>query len=176
MRIFSAFFILLGIITLIFASYLYIQRINPYKLSFNNAPQVEYKTTSAIPIRVMINDLSIDVPVKMAKKEGNKWQSFSDAISFLSSSPIPGDEGNSILYGHNWKNLLGDLKKARVGQEIKIIFSNGSEKSFVTGFIQEVSPDQTSILDKSMDSRITLYTCSGFLDSKRFVVVATLQS
>ena len=41
-------------------------------------------------------------------------------------------------------------------------------------YTQVVTPDQTHILAPSDDRRVTLYTCTGFLDRKRFVVTATL--
>lgn len=150
------------------------QRINPYRLAFVSAPQIQNSASLNTPTRIVIEDLKIDAPIRSAQKDGKKWQTFTDAVSYLSTSPAPGEEGNSILYGHNWKNLLWDLKKAKVGQKITVKYIDGSEKSFITKYIQEVKPDQTSILDKSSDKRITLYTCSGFLDTKRFVVVATL--
>lgn len=175
MRTFASFLILFGIITLIFVSYLIFQRVNPYRLSFAYLSQNQNNSQLANPpLELIINDLNINLPIKSVQLDGKKWPVSQDAVSYLTSSPVPGQEGNSILYGHNWKNLLGNLKKAKVGQKITVKFTNGSEKVFITNYIQEVTPDQTGILDKSSDTRITLYTCSGFLDSKRFVVVATL--
>lgn len=173
---FSFPLILLGIVLLTYSGFLIYQRVNPWRLSFDsyNAQRIEKPYTSNNPTEVIIEDLKIQLPIRQAKKEGKKWQAFSDAVSYLNSSPIPGEQGNSILYGHNWRNLLGNLTGAKVGQDIKIRSSDGSEKIFKIKYIQEVTPDQTAILDLSSDTRITLYTCSGFLDSKRFVVVATL--
>lgn len=174
MKIISSFLILFGILLLILSTNLTIQKFNPYRLAFNEAPNVEITNSSKNPVKVTIKDLNIDLPVKKAKIDSKKWQTYTDALSYLSSSPAPGDEGNSIIYGHNWKNLLGNLKKANIGQKITVEFSDGTKKDFETKYITEVKPSQVSILEKSNDKRITLYTCSGFLDSKRFVVVATL--
>ena len=60
----------------------------------------------------------------------------------------------------------------KVGDEIKIVYDGGAEKSFEVFFTQVVGPNQSSILNPTEDRRITLYTCSGFLDQARFVVVA----
>ena len=37
---------------------------------------------------------------------------------------------------------------------------------------KEVKPNAVEILESADDSRLTIYTCSGFLDTARFVVVA----
>jgi LPXTG-site transpeptidase (sortase) family protein len=80
------------------------------------------------------------------------------------------------LYGHNWSALLGSLPKIKPGDKIKIILSNGQEKNFVVKYTSIVAPSDTKILSDSADSRITLYTCAGFLDSKRFVATALLKN
>ncbi|MGB2731849.1 MAG: sortase, partial [Microgenomates group bacterium] len=53
---------------------------------------------------------------------------------------------------------------------------NGMKRTFIVQVTANVSPDQTNVLKQSHDKRLTLYTCSGFLDTQRFVVVATLEN
>ena len=93
-------------------------------------------------------------------------------MSYLATSPLPGHKGNSILYGHNWKSLLLDLPKVKPGQSVFITNHNGTKQRFIVEYTAVVDPSQTYIIDATNDTRITLYTCTGFLDSKRFVVVA----
>jgi sortase (surface protein transpeptidase) len=50
--------------------------------------------------------------------------------------------------------------------------NDGVKKEFKVEYTATVDPSQTYIIDNTKDTRITLYTCTGFLDSKRFVVVA----
>ena len=52
--------------------------------------------------------------------------------------------------------------------------SNGEERNFLVEYTSVVDPNQTYILSQTKDKGITLYTCTGFLDTKRFVVTATL--
>jgi LPXTG-site transpeptidase (sortase) family protein len=79
---------------------------------------------------------------------------------------------NSILFGHNWPNLLGSLNKVKKGDLITLEALNTKSSFEVTG-IFEVTPDQTHVLlsGSSTSEKLTLITCSGFLDSKRLVVV-----
>ncbi len=149
------------------------QRYNPQRLSF--ASYRNYSTSQAAPnppVRIKINDLRIDLPVIASKIKNNQWETTAKGISWLSTSPIPGTTGNSILYGHNWSSLLGNLVNAKTGQLITVYYQDGSQKSFEVDALAAVNPNDIHILDPSQDERITLYTCTGLMDSKRFVVVA----
>lgn len=177
MKIFSNLLLLTGGILLTLASFLIYQRYNPNNISFNIS-SVEtgefspYKIVS--PSEITIESQKIHLAILPTELDNGKWKTTSNAVSYLDSSPVPGEKGNSILYGHNWSNLLGNLPKVKVGDKITIKYSNGSEKSFSVMNTQVVKPNQTEVLDQTQDKRITLYTCTGFLDSKRFVVTAIL--
>jgi len=155
------------------------QRRNPDRLRFdidNIKIERAEENIDKKPVLLRIKDLGIELPIYEAEiKDNNKWPTTTEGISYLVSSPIPGEIGNSILYGHNWANLLGNLTKAKPGQIVEIIFSDWSRKIFTIANTQVVSPSQTEILKNSDDTKLTLYTCTGFLDSKRFVVTAKLK-
>lgn len=171
------FFTGLGISLLIFGSFLIYQRNNPNRIAFAKVEierPVEQKEISN-PSVVSIPTLDISLPLIPSEIKDNKWEVSSGGVSYLKSSVIPGQVGNSIMYGHNWTNLLGNLVKIKTGEDIDIYYEDGSKKIFEVILVQEVKPDDISILKNTNDSRITLYTCSGFLDSKRFVVVAVLK-
>lgn len=172
------FFTGLGISLIIFGSFLVYQRNNPNRIAFAKSETVEQFSESkelSTPNRIVINELNIDLPVVPSKITNGKWEVTDKGVSFLETSVIPGQVGNSVLYGHNWTNILGGLINIKTGETIELFFENGTKKDFVVTLIQEVKPNDISILDNTTDTRITLYTCSGFLDSKRFVVVALLK-
>lgn len=175
-RFFSYIFILIGISALSLTGYMVWQRNSPTRLAFNiqSYPKSETIVVKRQPRRVVLKKVGIDLPVIPASLTNGKWDATLDGVSYLQTSVIPGEEGNSILYGHNWRNLLGNLTNARPGQEILIEYDDKSKAVFTIEYTAEVSPNETHILNPSEDKRITLYTCSGFLDSKRFVVVALL--
>ncbi|KKR30448.1 hypothetical protein A2715_04540 [Candidatus Woesebacteria bacterium RIFCSPHIGHO2_01_FULL_39_32] len=166
--------VILGIISLGLSLFFYWQRVTPRRLSFNidNLGESEVVGESSKPTALLISDLGISLPIFPAKIQNGKWEATSKGVSYLSTSSIPGELGNSVIYGHNWKSLLGNLTKAKPGQEIMIYYSNGTKKTFKITHTQVVTPNQTKILDRTDDRRITLYTCTGFLDTKRFVVTA----
>lgn len=166
-----------GIICFISAAFLFWQRYNPQRLAFavNDYPgkTTVYDLTSS-PVEIIIPAINLDLSIFPAKLQKGKWEATTKGVSWLSSSPIPGTEGNSILYGHNWPNLLGNIPKLKPGQVIKIKFIDGSTKNFVIDSTVSVSPKEVSILAPSQTSQITLYTCTGFLDNQRFIIKAKL--
>ena len=174
-KIIGKILIFLGLVCLLFAAYFLFQRVNPNRLRFEGyTPSYEAGTDTPAgnPEYLIIKELGINLKIVPANVVNDRWETTYDGVSFLSSSPIPGNSGNSILYGHNWNSLLGNLKNATPGQIIEVIDDAGKVSRFEVNYVQVVGPDEKSILDQTNDSRITLYTCTGFLDSKRLVVTA----
>jgi LPXTG-site transpeptidase (sortase) family protein len=152
-------------------------RTAPTRLNFDSYAQQQTASVAqkAFPQRMIIGDLSVDLPLYPSSVVNNTWETTTKGASYLRSSPLPGEKGNSIIYGHNWLNLLGPLVAIKPGETIEIAFSDNSRKRFVVDYTSVVNPNESSILAPSQDNRITVYTCTGFLDSKRFVAVATLK-
>ena len=146
-------------------------------ITYKPSPGVEYKDEKeTVPVRVSIGRLKLDLPIMPAGIVDGKWEENDSGVSYWSQSPVPGEVGNSVLYAHNWPNLFGSLKKLKVGDEIKVTLSNGEEKIFIVKETYSVTSDQSHILNQTVDTRLTLYTCDGFLDLERFVVIASNSS
>lgn len=178
MKLLSLFFILQSLSLLTVGLYqLYLIEV-PRPLAFidyHSAKTAESKQ-SQLPIHITIADLGISIPVEQATVVENKWPTTDKGASYLTSSPLPGKEGNSVIYAHNWRSLFGNLVQAKVGQEVVIMYPNNTKKTFVIAYTSVVSPNESTILAPSNDKRVTLYTCTGLLDSQRFVAVALLKS
>lgn len=162
----------MGMALLIMASYLMYLRYSPKKLAFAEAPQMANQTTDVRPTRMIIESANISVQIEEATIKNNRWPTSHSGVSYLSTSAVPGQKGNSVFYGHNWSGILGDLPKVVPGNIIRIDMSDGSVRQFIVEYTDTVEPSLTAIINQTSDSRITIYTCTGFLDSKRFVVVA----
>lgn len=170
--------IIVGIFLLSLSSFRIWQRINPWNLKFNfqQIPEESIQMkASNYPVTLQIPQIGVDVPVIPAKISARSWEYTDNGVSFLATSPVPGEIGNSILYGHNWNNILGRLPRLKPGGEITVTLRDGSQKKFTVKYTTVVTPDQTHILAMTSDRRITIYTCTGFLDTKRFVVTAMLK-
>jgi len=124
-----------------------------------------------IPAHIFIKwyiDVDIDQEVYV---EGN-WTISETKASYLANSARPGESGNLILYGHNKRSIMGNLRALKGYETITLTLSDGSSRNYQIISRQEVSPTDTKLLEPTDFEVLTLYTCSGFMDSKRFVVRA----
>lgn len=145
-------------------------------LSFSQPPElIEEVKEELFPSQILIPSLKIDFPVFPAEATGSEWEISEEGVSYLLKSGVPGRSGNTIIYGHNKRNLFGPLLWIEKGREVEI--KNKKGESFVYEVVETkiVSPESIEVLAPTEDSTLTLYTCTGFLDSKRFVVVAKLR-
>ncbi|HLE48783.1 MAG TPA: sortase [Patescibacteria group bacterium] len=181
-KAFANLLILLGLIGFGAFGYLIWERNSSVRLQFNQAPEVQNSSLISgnvpadfsNPTILRIPSIDSSLPIIPSKIVNNRWESTKKGVSYLETSPVPGEIGNSIIYGHNFPNLLKSLTKVKPDDEIYVDFASGATRKFVVHFTQEVGPYQSSILNPTEDRRITLYTCSGFFDTKRFVVTAIL--
>lgn len=176
MKLLIKLLIIIGIVCYILGIFLIWERNNPNRLAFKNY-KGNYKNNAVInpPTRIIIWDLGIDIPIYPARATKDQWETTTLGASYLVSSPIPGEIGNSIIYGHDWTSLFGPLLNAIPGQRVEIEFKDKTQKKFIIEKISVVSSKESSILSATKDRRITLYTCTGFLDSQRMVVSAILE-
>lgn len=172
-NIFSKLLLILGLSFLIFAIYLFYLRYSSHPLAFEAKPQnARNAKTKDIPINILIPSISADLPVIPATINAKTWGTTTKGVNYLTSSPLPGEKGNSVMYGHNWTSILKNLPKIKPGQKIIVSMQDGKKKEFKVEYTATVTPDQKSTIENTNDTRLTIYTCTGFLDSKRFVVVA----
>uniref|UniRef100_A0A7C4XTH6 Sortase n=1 Tax=candidate division WWE3 bacterium TaxID=2053526 RepID=A0A7C4XTH6_UNCKA len=139
----------------------------------NQTNTLDEGQSNLLPVTIEIPNLQIQLPVNYSTIEKGEWVFEGEGAFYLTQSPIPGERGNSIIFGHNFPNAFGKLKSAKKGDLIDITLKNGTKRSFKVEYTQNISPDQTYVLDQTDDTRISIYTCSGFMDLKRLLVVAT---
>lgn len=177
MKLLAKLFIGIGLICYALGIYYIWLQNDPNRLAFTNYHYEQHAKSNKkeLPVKISIKSLKINLPLLPAKLHGTTWDVTGDGASYLTSSPLPGEKGNSIIYAHNWASLFGNLVNAKKGDEITIEFADKSTKKFTVASTTTVSPEDNEILKQTDDKRMTLYTCTGFLDSKRFVVVAQLK-
>ena len=176
-KFFSSIFLTAGFLCFLTTGFLVWQRNDPGRLKFelDEVGAVEIGEKEVLPLFISIPGQKNELPIYLSSIRDSKWETTTRGVSLLSASAVPGETGNSIIYGHNWSNLLGSLANVGPGDEILIFYSNGDEKVFDVRFVQEVDPSNVSVLEETDDKRLTIYTCSGFLDRKRLVVTAFLR-
>ena len=119
------------------------------------------------PVRITVGETGIDVPVREAPN-----YSFSDSQAIFINTSQKIGTGNSVIYAHNWNSLFGKLGKVKMGNIVTVYLENGQEIKYQINQKHVVPPETLEILALTNDSRLTLFTCTGFLDKDRLVVVA----
>lgn len=123
------------------------------------------------PTRILIPDLKIDLLVKEALVKNGYWEVFSDAAGFGAGSAYPEEDGNQVIFAHARQGMFAPLKDAKTGQNI-MVFTRDKWYSYTISDIKEVLPNQLEVIAPTKEAILTLYTCSGYADSKRLIVVA----
>lgn len=161
--------IFIGIfLLLVFASWrIYQARI----LSFTKAYPTQVSQESKVA-RVTIPSLKIDLPVEEGKIDDGVWSISQKGASHLIFSENPSEGGNIVVYGHNKRTIFGPILWAKKGEKITLIDKDNKEFNYQVVETKIVNPAQIEYVLPKNEEILTLYTCTGFADSKRFIVVA----
>ena len=156
----------LGSLILIFSS---LKNID-WKIEPTHQIQISKKTPQK-PSRIYIPQMNEILPVSDGYISGDHWVTSQIGVSYYTESALPG-QGNTVIYGHNTAGILGGLWKVHEGDFIYLITNDGNYIKYQVDQRKEIEPTEVQILNQTEDSILTIYTCSGFLDSARFVLVA----
>jgi LPXTG-site transpeptidase (sortase) family protein len=114
----------------------------------------------------------IDVDIEPQVYVDGEWTVSPNNASYLTASALPGEIGNIIIYGHNKRTIMGNIRALKGYEKITVTLADGTTKLYQVQSMKEVSPTRTELLKQTDHEVLTLYTCSGLMDSKRFVVRA----
>lgn len=114
----------------------------------------------------------VDVDIDPQVYHDGSWTVSENHASYLTLSSLPGHPGNIIIYGHNKRSILGNIRALKGSEKITLTMADGTTKFYQVKSIKEVSPTDPKLLAPTSEETLTLYTCSGFMDSQRFVVRA----
>jgi LPXTG-site transpeptidase (sortase) family protein len=123
------------------------------------------------PTRVVIPDVGIDLPVKKALIVDGYWEVFGDMAGWGEGTSSPGQAGNQVIFAHARRGLFLPLKNIKAGVKIEV-YSGENKYLYEVKEIKEVLPSQIEVIEPTEDETLTLYTCSGYSDAKRLIVVA----
>jgi LPXTG-site transpeptidase (sortase) family protein len=172
----ALFLVRLSSVLLIFLGSAFIFLGSTYSLGLDWSKPFIEPETQTIEKDIKSKPQALFIP-KLAKtldvSEGNivedRWIISPTGVSHYTDSALPG-EGNTVLYGHNLKNILGDMYLLNQGDSVYLILDSGDFIEYKVYETKEVTPYAVEILNPTQDSKLTMYTCSGFLDQARFVV------
>lgn len=158
--------ILLGAIILIYPAFLKSTSPSKSQQAFLSIDQSLQK-----PTKIFIPKMKRILYVSDGFVQNDRWAISETGVSYYTNSALPG-QGNTVIYGHNTKDKLGGLWRVSAGDQVYIVLANGDFVKYQITETKEVKPTQVEILVQTDEKRLTLYTCSGFLDRARFVVTA----
>lgn len=170
-RTLSIFFILL-VLFVVIGGYFFRRQVSllSFKVSDFHA---HTHTTSNRPIALKIPSAGIEVQIIPATASRGSWPTHTSAATFLSTSAQPLEGGNIIIYAPNSATLFGSLSQVRVGDMITIQTSDLKKYEYLIQETKTVDPSQVESLLPTTSEVVTLFTSSGFFNSKRLVVRAT---
>ena len=145
-----------------------------YSIEASSSANVSVRGLEEKPLKIYIPKLERVLYVSDGEVKDNRWVTSPTNVSYLTSSAVPGSVGNTVMYGHNTIGVLGGFWKVHEGDFIYVVMNDGQFYKYQVFERKEIDPSQVDILNQTVDSRLTIYTCSGFLDSARFVVVSKL--
>jgi len=149
-----------------------VQNLNPIRpdASLISAPS----SAAEVPIQIIIPSLGLNLAITPASVVNGTWEVSDTAASFGTGSAVPGETGNTVVFAHARPGLFQPLRQLKVADSIFLLTASHWYRYSVAE-IFEVTPDQTEVIYPSETPLLTLFTCSGFSDSRRLVVKAVPQ-
>ena len=138
-------------------------------------PPVTHNRTSR-PVEVTIDKVDIDLPIVETVIANNTWEIADNGISHLAISARPGENGTIILYGHNTDDRFGPIRWLNIGDSITITTTDNKNHEYIVKKITTVDPNNTKVLTTQKGETLILYTCTGFADLQRYVIIAKPKS
>lgn len=123
------------------------------------------------PVRIVIPSSDIDISVTQSEIKDGYWETSENTASYGLGSAYPGQVGNSVIFAHARQGLFYNLKELEKSDLIYVLTSK-RWYGYKVSDIKTVFPDQVEVISPTKEERLTLYTCSGFADKKRLIVVA----
>ncbi len=129
------------------------------------------ESVAYIPTRVMIAKIKLVsdlVPQPVVNKD---WLISEREVNYLVGSGNL-DEGNMVLYAHRKPKLFGRLHELKNGDSITVTGSGKRVAYYEVFESYSTDAEDLDILKNTQDNVLTLFTCDGWNDRKRWVVRA----
>lgn len=133
---------------------------------------VSPETQSSNPVSINVAAIGLNLSIEESRIVNGVWEISYRGASHLDKSADPGEAGNIVIYGHNKNSLFGPIRWLKEGDLIEIKSEEGTLYNYRVAKIVITTPDDIEYVLSKSEEILTLYTCTGFADSKRFIVVA----
>ena len=142
-------------------------------LSFKgDLPKYSEVKQGSPPKRLEVASIRVNLSVEPGSITDGVWSVSEKGATYLLGSGYPGEKENIVIYGHNKNSILGPIRWLNKGDEIKIQNEEGKYYIYKVEETKEVEASDIKYVSPTGQEMLTIYTCTGFLDSKRFMVIA----
>lgn len=148
-----------------------IWRIRELRLSFKGNLPKSVNHESQIS-RIKIDKVKLDLAVEPAIINNGVWPVAENNASHWVSSANPGEGGNIVIYGHNRNNVFGAIRWLNLGDKIELTDKQGQVHEYKISETVTVKPEEIKYVGPTNTEMLTLYTCTGWWDSLRYIVSA----
>jgi len=142
------------------------------QLTFFTPKVIPVQKTQAIPTELIIPRIFVNLPIEETAINNGAWQVSQNGASHLTISARPGEQGTIIMYGHNSTERLGPIRWLLKGDIIEIKNADNKTYSYKISETIKVSPSKMDIFTNKNKEVLIIYTCDGFADLERFVIIA----
>jgi LPXTG-site transpeptidase (sortase) family protein len=142
---------------------------SPIKIGSN---LINVNKNENIPVRVVIPNVKIDNVITPSRIINGYWELSENTASYGEGSGTPGQKGNVVVFAHAREGLFYNLKDVKKGNLI-YLFTKDKWYKYSVNKITSVYPNQVETIAPTKNETLTLYTCTGFYDEKRLIIVAT---
>lgn len=163
-------FFLTGAILVIIPTFFYINE--GVQLAFFTPKVPVVAKTLPAPVWISIPSVDMELPIVEQAISHGAWGVAQNGISHLNTSARPGETGPIILYGHNTDDRFGPIRWLSKGAHIIVKTTGNNDYTYTVVDTMDVAPDKVSVLLSQKGQTLILYTCDGFADLQRFVVIA----
>lgn len=124
------------------------------------------QAVQGLPTRILVPRLSIDLTV-VQQSYSNVTKTWPVAINeanyATNTALINSTKGESLIYGHDTRNVFGPLSNLQPGDAVYVYTNNGHVFKYSYTSAQDVTPTKLSIFDDmaKAPAGLKLITCSG---------------
>ncbi len=124
-----------------------------------------------VPQRIVIPSVGINLSIVPAKVVDGYWELSTTTASYGLGSGLPGEKGNTVIFAHAREGLFLPLQNVTIADKV-IVTTKHHTFTYKVTKITQVYPSDVSVISPTKDETITLFTCTGFMDAKRLIVIA----
>ena len=123
------------------------------------------------PLRIVVPTRKVDLSIVEAPVVNGYWELSETTASHGVGSANPGQNGNIVVFAHARDALFGPLREIKKSEVIYILTKDRWFR-YIVEETKLVDPNQVEHIQSTDTEQLTLFTCSGFLDTKRLIVHA----